>query len=87
MTAQPEPVTPVLQAVQRLVTRHLLDAAEIAIDDRHGGAVSLIQRFGRAANLNVRPRCLVLSRRGYSGDRRSSRRLPLASTRSGMVRR
>jgi hypothetical protein len=48
--AQPELVTPVLQVVQRVVTRHLLDAAGLDADEDRGGAVRLIQRFGSAAN-------------------------------------
>jgi hypothetical protein len=50
----------VLQAVQRVITRHLLDAAELKADEGHGGAVALIQRFGSAANLNIHLHCLVL---------------------------
>jgi hypothetical protein len=69
--AQSELVTPVLQVVQGAVTRHLLDAAELKADEGHGGAVTLIQRFGAAANLNVQLRCLVLDgvyRRGADGE-------------------
>ena len=51
--AQPELVTPVLQVVQRVVTRHLLEAVGLEIDEGHGGAVTPIQRFGSAANLNI----------------------------------
>lgn len=53
LAAQPELVTPVLQVVQRVVTRHLLRQAGLKADEGHGGAVTLIQRFGSAANLNV----------------------------------
>ncbi|WP_121506121.1 transposase zinc-binding domain-containing protein [Acidovorax sp. 93] len=53
LAAQPEPVTPVLQVVQRVVTRHLLAAAGLFADEGHGGAVRQIQRFGSAANLNI----------------------------------
>ena len=60
LTAQPELVTPVLQVVQRVVTRHLLDRAGLKADEGHGGAVTLIQRFGSAANLNIHLHCLVL---------------------------
>jgi hypothetical protein len=60
LAAQPELVTPVLQVVQRLVTRHLLDRAGLKADEGHGGAVTLIQRFGSAANLNIHLHCLVL---------------------------
>jgi hypothetical protein len=60
LAAQPELVTRVLQAVQRVITRHLLDVAELKADEGHGGAVTLIQRFGSAANLNIHMHCLVL---------------------------
>jgi hypothetical protein len=51
LAAQPELVTPVLQVVQRVITRHLLDTAGLRADKGQGGAVTLIQRFGSAANL------------------------------------
>jgi hypothetical protein len=60
VAAQPELVTPVLQVVQRVVTRHLLDRAGLKADEGRGGAVTLIQRFGSAANLNVHLHCRVL---------------------------
>jgi len=60
LAAQPELVTPALQVVQRVVTRHLLDAAGLKADEGQGGAVTLIQRFGSAANLNIHLHCLVL---------------------------
>ena len=55
LAAQPELVTPVLQVVQRVVTRHLLDAAGLRADKGHDSAVTLIQRFGSAANRMVQP--------------------------------
>jgi hypothetical protein len=60
LAAQPELVTAVLQAVQRVLTRHLLEQARLASDEGHCGAVTLIQRFGSAANLNIHLHCLVL---------------------------
>ena len=60
LAAQPDRVTPVLQVVQRVVTRHLLGQAGLKADEGHGGAVTLIQRFGSAANLNVHLHCPVL---------------------------
>ncbi|MGK2900324.1 MAG: transposase zinc-binding domain-containing protein, partial [Burkholderiaceae bacterium] len=60
LAAQPELVTPVLHVVQRVVTRHLLDRAGLKAEEGHGGAVTLIQRFGSAANLNIHLHCLVL---------------------------
>jgi hypothetical protein len=61
LAAQPGLVTPVLYVVvQRAVKRHLLDGAGIKADKGQGGAVTLIQRFGSAANLNIHLHCLVL---------------------------
>ncbi len=60
LAAQPELVTPVLQVVQGVVTRHLLDRAGLKADEGRGGAITLIQRFGSAANLNIHLHCLVL---------------------------
>jgi len=52
--------TPVLQVVHRVLTRHLLDQAGLKPDQAGSGAVTLIQRFGSAANLNIHLHCLVL---------------------------
>ena len=61
LAAQPELVTPVLQVVQRVVERHLLDHTGLKSDKGQGGAVTLIQRFGLAANLSsIQLHCLVL---------------------------
>ncbi len=60
LAAQPEPVTPALQVVLRVVARHLLDHTGLESDEGQGGAVTLIQRFGSAADLNIHPHCLVL---------------------------
>ena len=43
-----------------MVTRHLLDGAGLTAQEGHGGAVTLIQRFGSAANLNIHLHCLAL---------------------------
>jgi hypothetical protein len=50
----------VLQVVQRVVERHLLDHTGLESGEGQGGAVTLIQRFGSAANLNIHLHCLVL---------------------------
>ena len=60
LAAQPELVTPVLQVVQCVVERDLLGHTGPRIDEGQGGAVTLIQRFGSAANLNIHLHCLVL---------------------------
>ncbi len=46
--ARPELLTPVLQVVQRVVPRHLLDRAGLKADDDHGGALTLTQPSGLA---------------------------------------
>jgi hypothetical protein len=43
-----------------VLTRHLLDQAGLKADQADSGAVTLIQRFGSAANLNIHLHCLVL---------------------------
>ena len=60
LAAQPKLVTSVLQVVQRVVMGHLLDHADLKVAEGHRGAVTLIQRFGSAANLNIHLHCLVL---------------------------
>jgi len=60
LASQPELVTPVLQVEQRVLTRHLLDGAQLEADEGHGGAVTQIQRLVSAANLNLHLQCLVL---------------------------
>ena len=53
LAAQPKLVTPVLQVVHRVITRFLLKQAGVKTDEADSGAVTLIQRFGSAANLNI----------------------------------
>ena len=60
LAAQPKLVTPVLQVVHRVITRHLLGQAGVKADEVDSGAVTQIQRFGSAANLNIHLHCLVL---------------------------
>jgi len=60
LAAQPVLVTPVLQVVHRVITRHLLEQTGFKADEADSGAVTLIQRFGSAASLNIHLHCLVL---------------------------
>ena len=53
-------VTLVLQVVHRVITRHLRGQAGLKPDEADSGAVTLIQRFGSAANLNIHLHCLVM---------------------------
>ena len=83
LAAQPKLVTPVLQVVHRVITRFVLKQAGVKADEADSGAVTLMQRFGSAANLNVHLHCLVLDdvyRGGSDGapefvDRNSSKYL------------
>ena len=60
LAAQPELITPVLQVVQRVLSRYLLGQAGLKAGEGECGSVTLIQRFGSAANLNIHLHCLVL---------------------------
>jgi len=51
LAAQPRLVTPVLQVVHRVITRHLLGQTGLKAGAADSGAVTLIQRFGSAASL------------------------------------
>ncbi len=71
LAAQPQVLTPVLQVVHRVLNRFLLDQAGLSSDEADSGAVTLIQRFGSAANLNIHLHCLVLDgvyRHGADGE-------------------
>ena len=53
-----------------MITRYLLGQAGLKADEADSGAVTLIQRFGSAADLNIHLHCLVLDgvyRRGTDG--------------------
>ena len=60
LAAQPQVLTLVLQVVHRVITRFLLKQAGLKAGQADSGAVTLIQRFGSAANLNIHLHCLVL---------------------------
>ena len=56
----PELLAPVLQIIHRAIATFLIDQTGIKRDQAATGAVTLIQRFGSAANLNVHLHALVL---------------------------
>jgi hypothetical protein len=58
--AHPELLAPVLAVIHRVIARFLIKQAGCKAGEAHTGAVSLIQRFGSAANLNIHLHCLVL---------------------------
>ena len=59
LAAPPKLVTPVLQVVHCVLTRLLLGPAGLKADEADSGVVTLIQRLGSAANLNIHLHCLV----------------------------
>ena len=56
----PELLTPVLQIIHRVIATHLIKQAGVKRSAAATGAVTLIQRFGSAANLNIHLHGLVL---------------------------
>ena len=58
--AHPHLLTAVLQIIHRVIARFLIKQAGRKRSEAHTGAVTLIQRFGSAANLNIHLHCLVL---------------------------
>ena len=58
--AHPELLTPVLRIIHRVIARFLLKQAGLKRTAADTGAVTLIQRFDSAANLNIHLHCLVL---------------------------
>src|ERR671914_2389347 len=58
--AHPELLTPVLQIVYRVISTFLIKQAGLQRTEADTGAITLIQRFGSAANLNIHLHCLVL---------------------------
>ncbi len=55
-----ELLAPVLQIIHRVIARFLIKQAGLKRSAADTGAVTLIQRFGSAANLNIHLHCLVL---------------------------
>lgn len=53
MARKPDAIGPVLAIVQRVIGGWLADQADIDPSRAQCGAVTLIQRFGSALNLNV----------------------------------
>jgi hypothetical protein len=58
--AHPELLTPVLRIVHRVITGFLLSQSGLKRSAADAGSVTLIQRFGSAANLKIHLHCLVL---------------------------
>jgi len=60
LAAHPELLTPLLRSVHCVIASFLLSQAGPKRTAADAGSVTLIQRFGSAANLNVDLHCLVL---------------------------
>jgi hypothetical protein len=58
--SHPQLLSPVLQIVHRVISTFLIQQVELQRAEAHTGAITLIQRFGSAANLNIHLHCLVL---------------------------
>jgi len=58
--SHPHLLAPVLQIVHRTISGFLIQQAGLKRTEAATGAVTLIQRFGSAANLNIHLHCLVL---------------------------
>ena len=58
--ARPELLSPLLQIIHRVIAGFLIKQSGLKRGQAHSGAVTLIQRFGSAANLNIHLHCLVL---------------------------
>jgi hypothetical protein len=58
--AHPQLLSPILQVVNRAISTFLIKQAGLKRPQAATGAVTLIQRFGSAANLNIHLHCLVL---------------------------
>jgi len=70
--AHPELLAPVLRIVHRVISGFLIKQAGFKHTEAMTGAVTLIQRFGSAANLNIHLHCLVLDGVYRTGRNRSS---------------
>lgn len=53
-------LTPLLRTVHRLIARSPVERSGAKAQEAHTGAITLIERFGSALNLNIHLHCLVL---------------------------
>ena len=72
LAAHPELLSPLLQCIHRVIATFLVKQSGLKRSQAHTGAVTLIQRFGSAGNLNIHLHCLVLD-----GVYRSSAGVPV----------
>jgi hypothetical protein len=74
----PELLAPVLQIIHRVIATHLIKQVGIKRSAAATGAVTLIQRFGSAANLNIHLHGLVLDGVYHTGTEGCARIPPSA---------
>jgi hypothetical protein len=89
LAAQPELVTPVLQVVQRVVTRHLLGAAGLKAEEGYGGscaATSRGRRFPTSGCSSTAPARAATGASASMSQRREPKRCWLQDTRPRMAR-
>jgi hypothetical protein len=72
--AHPDLFSPMLQCIHRVVAAFLIKQSGLQRTQAHTGAVTLIQRCGSAANLNIHLHCLVLD--GLSSQQRGRIGIP-----------
>ncbi len=60
LAAHPQLLSPVLKVINRAISTFLTKQAGLKCTEAQTGAVTLIQRFGSAANLNIHLHCLFL---------------------------
>ncbi len=60
LATQPQLLSPVLQVIHRALSTFVIHQAGLTRTQAQTGAVTLIQRFGSAANLNIHLHCLML---------------------------
>jgi len=60
LAAHADLLSPLLQCIHRVIATFLIQQSGLQRSQAHSGALTLIQRFGSAANLNIHLHCLVL---------------------------
>ena len=60
LVAHPDLLSPLLQIIHRVIATFLIKQSGLQRAQAHSGAVTLIQRFGSAANLNIHLHCLIM---------------------------
>ena len=60
LAAHPQLLSPLLQVINRAISTFLTKQAGLKCTEAQTGAVTLIQRFGSAANLNIHLHCIFL---------------------------